>query len=142
MKYYFDSEENVDKLRLSLKSWLRTPYAANCHVKGEGVDCGRFVGCVLSECGALDFVSFPFCRRDLVDKINNTILNKLKTIGDLVSDIRDGDVLLFQLGEGLHLGIHCDGNIYHVHKGISVMKCLMGASPWTKRQKGIYRVYG
>jgi len=139
--YFFDSKENVEKLRRVLKEWIGTPYAANCNVKGEGIDCGRFIGCVLSESGAIPKMSFPFCRRDLVEKANDLIKNKIKRIGDLVKDTRNGDIVLFQLTSFYHLGIFCDGNIYHVHRGSSVVGSPLGTSPWLKRQKETYRIW-
>jgi len=139
--YFFDSESNVDKLRKVLKSWLGTPYAANCNVKGEGVDCGRFIGCVLVECGAITKIPFPFLRRDMIDKTNDILVNKLKRVGSLVEGIKNGDVILFQLTSFYHLGIVCDSNLYHVHRGSSVNHSSLGTSPWIKRRKGIYRIW-
>ena len=131
--YYFSDYTKVEKLGIVLDSWIGTPYSANCRIKGEGVDCAGFVASVMVESGAVSDFNIPFCRLDLVDKTNEAILGKLKSVCDFVKDVEDGDIPIFSLRNRIHLGVYYRGSLYHVHKGISVAKSNFKNNPWTNK---------
>ncbi len=140
--YFFSDKRRINTLRNVLTSWVGTPYSANCRMKGKGVDCAGFVSSVMVECNAIVDFKHPFCRTDLVDKMNSLLMGKLENVCDFVEgNLKNGDIPIFEIRHRYHLGVYCDGFLFHVHKGINVRSIQLEGSFWDKKIKQIGRLW-
>ena len=123
MKNFYEKVQNGELERV-LKSWLGTPFRHKCGVKGLGVDCSRFIGCVLQDLGLLDFDSIKSKLPDYAKGYHlhskSNILFKVLTkyldvdILDKETSLQDGDILLFNYGRTeSHASFYCNEEVYH-----------------------------
>lgn len=60
MKPLFESNENWERMKSIIDSWLGTPYRHLAMVKGGGADCTLFIGACWKEYGILNYVSHEY----------------------------------------------------------------------------------
>lgn len=82
------------------KSWLRTPWLHEAHVKGVGVDCAQLLRIVLVNCGATIRPTDHYprdwhCNRD-AERFMGFVLEYCVPIND--AEILPGDILLWRVG--------------------------------------------
>jgi len=118
MKWYFEDIKNQRRLKKSLDSWIGTPHMHRVGVKGKGVDCIHFVGCVMVEVGAVqNFYIQDYDRDWHLHRGEQLLYNGLLGFDSLVSvgfhSPMNGDIILFQYGRAAaHSSIYYDGEIY------------------------------
>lgn len=152
MEYYFDDNENRDKLKAVLKSWKRTPYLHMCGEKGLGCDCIHLVLRVYQEMGIVpEDYKIPNYNADwhlhnkesLLAKGVITSLNDRAEILVGLKDYRpkDGDVILYHYGKTIsHAGIYCDRKVYQALHGAGVLAIDYSDKTWKKRARVAIRM--
>ncbi|MBW1998629.1 MAG: C40 family peptidase [Deltaproteobacteria bacterium] len=143
MAYFFDSEENVRRLKETLKSWEGTPWRHRTAVKGLGADCIHFVLGVLGEMGILDLSRIPVPDYPPDWHLHNTRemlyegLHRYLNVVDVpVSEVRNGDIILIHFGKAAsHAAFYLDGFIYHCVRPGGVSKGSFNDRTWRKRMK-------
>ena len=150
MKYYFVSIENQERLKRVLDSWLipSTPFRHHCGVKGKGCDCIHFVARVFEELAILQW------RKDLIpdyprdwhlhrtqELLMQGILKELSVERVEISDLMNGDLVLFQYGRAsAHAAIYYDRNLYQSITGVGVRKIAISEQEFRKRMTFAFRV--
>ena len=154
MKYYFENNNNLNKLRIALIEWIGTPYRHWCGVKGLGTDCIHFVVRIMEEIGAIPKIKIPEYPRDWhLHRSEELLLSGIKTMlnvdeiditnsDDFGSKtiICDGDIILFQYGRtASHSAIYFDGSIYEALTNRKVEKTTL-TNDKKKRARHIFRL--
>lgn len=146
MIYFFDSQENLKKLQGVLNSWKGTPFAFNSGVKHEGVDCSHLIACVLEEVGARSDLVVPYYPEGWYKNRNDDRLEKgvISLGGDRISSdsIRDGDIVLMQLGRSFaHGGFFLHDCFWHVMWKMRVRPEYWDSKSIKRRKKYGFRVW-
>ena len=135
--YFFDNLKDIKRLGKILNSWVGTPHRHRCCVKGEGVDCICFVGCILMEMGIIESFFCPDYAPDWnlhrgEELIKNGIEKQLSCVEVLNAGIpMDGDIILYKYGRvSAHAAIYYEENIYQCTRNNGV-----GNIPWDTKQK-------
>lgn len=125
------------------RSWIGTPWAPSGAVKGVGANCLGFLAGVARELGLTDLVAAfaPYGGYALPPEPRALLRGLRRHLARVaLSEARPGDILLFDLGEGLrHVGLlSAPGTIVHAHrsKGRVVEQRLV----WTPHSA--YRISG
>lgn len=127
---YFDNEENVERLRQVLNSWLGTPFRHRAAVKGVGCDCVHFIVAVMVELGVVkreDIYIPPYARDAGWHNYNDDMtryMDKVEQLEKVGPPYKNGDILLVKfVNVPTHEGIYCDGLMYHSiwHSGVTRM---------------------
>lgn len=128
---YYHNEARRAWLIHEATSWLGTPFAENCEVKGPqgGVDCRHYLYAVHRECGALsaDFW-MPKLRVEVVRRWHEHHEHSLLLAGFARPELRErirlldeaeepmiGDVIVLKIEQTEHhLALWCGDRAYHV----------------------------
>ena len=128
MEIYFKNKERKDRLLEVLESWRGTPYRHHTGVKGLGVDCAYFVGCVLKEVGVIEQFDVPEYPIDFHMHIPKEIYvqhfrNHPLTIDVGFKNPIDGDILIYKYGKiASHSAIYFDNYTWQPRARVGVEK--------------------
>jgi cell wall-associated NlpC family hydrolase len=148
MKYFFEDEKNLVRLKKCLDEWIGTPYRHRCGVKGRGCDCIHFVSKILEELGILIW------RKDLIpdyprdwhihhtrELLMESLIKEVKVEEVSIYDLRDGDIILSHYGKAAaHASFYYKNHVYQSVDRIGVI-CSPLSDPIFRRQmKHVFRV--
>ncbi len=115
------TEERKTRARECAQAWAGTRHRNRIAVKGEGIDCIRFVFEVLASAGVCDRFRMPSYdgRLGILRPVN---LMEGLIVDHLFGEVRTketplefGDLCIFECGRcSNHLGIFLDGAVWHV----------------------------
>jgi len=161
---YFSKEENWERFKAILLSWIGTPYRHLAMVKGRGADCIMFVGGVWKEFGVFSkdlmplleieysYYSPDWYKHETDERILNGIIAHFKKFA--TNKVRApqykpdvplyrGDLLIFSTnrkGISNHAGIYL-GDKKMIHASCSRGVSIFGLSDtWKKRMKTFFRL--
>ena len=145
MEYIYDNQTILDKLISECNSWIGTPFRHKTGVKGLGCDCINFVGEVYKSIGAVKKnVKYPDYPKDWhLHQTRSLMFEEIQKYTDFdiiedKKDLRDGDLLLFNIGKtAAHAGIYIGGYVYEALSGTSVQKIKLMNSP---RRRALVKV--
>lgn len=140
-----------ERLAAAAEQWLGTPYRHNAKVRGVGVDCGRLAIGAAEDAGFFtkdSIVPGNYSTEWHLHRNEEKMLELVAKYCDEVpvTDMRRGDVLLFQYGRvcshaGIYLG---DGRVIHsyVERGtiISELKDSMFYRRGEHRLRHVFRL--
>jgi len=129
---YFESMDNLNRLRQVLDEWIGTPFRHACGVKGRGTDCIHFVLRIMEETGAVPPGAIkvkPYAKDWHLHNSQELLVEGIRTSRRCTelpcnqSLYRDGDIILFRFGRvSSHAAIYCNGSVYNSINGIGVVR--------------------
>lgn len=155
MRWYFLDDNNWNKLKTELLSWLGTPYMHMCGVKHRGVDCNQFIGASATIAGILNGYYYKIYAPDWYLHIDKEMIldyleqhrEKMKDGLDLIQLPKDvelmrGDVLCFAIYSKVvnHSAVMLDDNTF-INSAVGRGVCIYEFNDYWKRHlKAVYRV--
>lgn len=146
MKYFFDKEDNVERLRSFCNEWKGTPFRHHTGEKDFGCDCIHFIAKGLEHVGYGQF-HLPWYSRDwhLNQKSTELLLAGIKKYlrGEILppNDPRNGDIVLYKFGYTIsHASWFLDGRVWQAMVGVSLGARIWKDEYWYNRRKFIYRI--
>ncbi|MBW2044782.1 MAG: C40 family peptidase [Deltaproteobacteria bacterium] len=127
MKYFFDREERVERLRTVLAGWIGTPFRHWCGVRGEGCDCIHMVLRVLEDFG-FGPIKVPWYPKDWHLHRSEEILvegitRELPVVKVSPNEVANGDIVAFRYGRvSSHVAFFLDGELVGSIAGVGVEK--------------------
>lgn len=152
VEYYFDNEENAQRLFKVLEEWVGTPYRHKAGVKGLGCDCIHFVGRVMEELGLLNldlvddrFFDYPrdWHLHNTRERLSEAIEQYFKVEKYIIDTnpsfkFKNGDIALSHYGKASsHAAIYYNGRLYQSLNRIGVRRI---NAQMCKHMKFVYRL--
>lgn len=137
--------ERIELALAEARAWQGTPHKNRVALRGQGVDCIRFVCQVLAAAGVIEVPRFPFYDERLgVLRARNVIEDILLAHLDATAcepvEPQDGDVVVCRCGRQTnHVGIFLAGDMWHVPGKGAVGPEPWG--PWEARAQSLVRIH-
>lgn len=158
IQFYFENQQNWQKVKEELLSWLGTPYKHMTCVKGRGVDCNLFIGGCLKNLGILKDLNYDYYPTDwFLHNKEEIILEYVKKHRQLLNENFDfieinfpqenliyGDYLGFSIlnpnNTVNHSGILLDNNTFihaSINRGVIIEEF---TDYWKRHLKKVFRL--
>lgn len=150
MKYYFEDEDNRQRLIEELESWRGTPYRHRGAVKKSGVDCIGFVLTAYKNVGAIKIGAsalpkytplwhYHSSEERLYKEFKHRRKRDFREVS--FSEVEDGDLILYELGKVVgHCGIVFGDSVYQSLSMAGVNKIHRRDSSWDRRKRCVFKV--
>lgn len=143
--YFFEIDENIEKLRTFLIEWHGTPYKHHAGKKGLECDCINLIakGCEYLGKGHYDIQWYDkdWHLHNSDELLLNGLREQLK--GDELPPEKpiDGDIILYRFGKTIsHAGWYLAGYVYQALFRVGVERRTWNDAHWHKRRALIFRI--
>lgn len=136
-----------DRIVVSAKAWLGTPYVHQASTQGAGTDCLGLIRGVWRACLGDEPVALPAYTQDWSEASGREVLMAAADsilVRRSIGPFRKGDVLLFRMRDravAKHLGIVTqtgpEARFIHAYSGFGVLESTL-SDPWRRRIAQVY----
>lgn len=156
MKYFFEDENNCDRLTAAVSEWIDTPFHPHACLPKCGVDCVHLVASLYKATGVIQAFEFgPYAMDGAAHDPSSKVIDYVGKLGNFeavwldngrhrldIDQIEFGDLLCFRIKRiAFHVGIKLEADkfVQTFHRHPVSANFSLNDSTWWKRITAIYR---